>query len=277
MAIVTIARECGSINPDREQEFSTGVHGILLHKEMMERRFREKGLDPKKLERYDERQPGFFASIFSGSCDRFLHAMKGIILGEISHGPCLVVGRGAHVMLRDLPNCLRVRFVAPFALRVQRIQEWRDCSEREAEKIVRESDENRSGFCRFHFDSDWADVSNYDLVINTEKIDVPSSVDIIEKALALRRSPENEQSADKILKDMIKAHEITEEIIIRRNFSVQFFEAKVNGDFVTLFGATSSARICNEIGDIVANMDGIEEVENRIQIVGPSIPRHMSM
>ena len=275
MAIITIARECGTLNPDHEHEFSLGKYGLLLHKKMLDKEFRERGLDPKKLERYDERHPGIFASLFSGECDRFLHAMKGIILEAAAQGQCLVVGRGAHILLHELPNCLRVRFVAPLDVRVRRVMAWRDCDEPSARRLIQTSDRNRSGFCRFHFDSDWSDSANYDLVINMERTSLEEAIQLIEKMVASRQTPECEAASQRMIQDMLLCHRITEEVIIKRNLSIQFFEARMENGAIVLFGATSSGRVCREIGELAEAFPGVEKIDNRIQVVGTAMPRHL--
>jgi cytidylate kinase len=75
------------------------------------------------------------------------------------------VGRGAQFFL-PADRGFSVYLVAPMAMRIQRIREVGDCSESEARRYIRNTDEARRDLIRGHFNREIGDPHLYDLVIN---------------------------------------------------------------------------------------------------------------
>ena len=71
-------------------------------------------------------------------------------------------------MILKEPEIFRVRLIAPFEIRVQRIQDRLKISKSEAEKMLENSDKRRKLFIRSYFKVDIDDATLYDIVLNTE-------------------------------------------------------------------------------------------------------------
>ena len=56
-----------------------------------------------KLKKYDERKPGFFASLVKDR-DEYLDYLQTAVLDAASEGDCILIGRGSFAILEDLPN-----------------------------------------------------------------------------------------------------------------------------------------------------------------------------
>lgn len=96
---------------------------------------------------------------------------------------CLLVGRGAHIALKDVAD-IRIRITAPMETCVERIMAAEKCN-REAATAVYKKETGASGkFTWSVFSSRLNDPTNFDLIINTEKIsDYETCADIIIDAL----------------------------------------------------------------------------------------------
>jgi cytidylate kinase len=81
-------------------------------------------------------------------------------------------------------NALRVRIVAPDALRRKVVQHEQDLNAENAQKMMVSTDANRTAFIRRYFNADTEDPANYDLVLNTGTLTVEKAVRIIQSALA---------------------------------------------------------------------------------------------
>ena len=65
-------------------------------------------------------------------------------------------------------------------------------SEEAAKKKIREVDKDRSSYYRYYTDQVWGDVNNYDLCVNSSRIGVSGTVDVI-KAYIDRRCAEEKK------------------------------------------------------------------------------------
>lgn len=95
----------------------------------------------------------------------------------------VIVGRGGHVVLRDKPDALHVRLIAPLTLRIRRRQ-LRGLTIEAARAQVIAYDRAAAEFIQRYHGVDIADPTLYDLVINTGTLPLPAAADLIIGALA---------------------------------------------------------------------------------------------
>jgi cytidylate kinase len=101
-------------------------------------------------------------------------------------GRVILLGRGANVITRKLPNVFHVRLVAPLPKRVAYLQEVQHLSRRAAEQFVAREDRGRARYLRRYFDADIDDPLLYDLTLNTERITFDEAARQIGDALIAR-------------------------------------------------------------------------------------------
>ncbi len=102
-----------------------------------------------------------------------------VILEMAQQGNVIIVGRGGHVILKDMPHVLRVLIVAPEEVRVQTLMERMGINQKEAQRRIRQSDKERAAYLKRYFGTVHLDPINYDLVVNTGHLSVESSVHLI--------------------------------------------------------------------------------------------------
>lgn len=276
MAIVTIARELGSWKNGTAQKLSQVLGGFLLDKEKFESELLARGLTDQIIRRYDERKPGFFSS-FSSDQDLYLIYLKTMMLETaIANSPTLIVGRGGNIILGRLPNCLRIRLVAPEKVRIRNIMEDYQCTDNVALKMMKASDSNRAGFCQFHFNSKWSSPLTYDLTLNTEHMSCDELIKTISDAVKLQITPRRERAGAEMLKNLLLAQRVISRIIIDRKLALAFLEATATSDgHVTLLGATSSPSAAGMAADAAAEVEGVTKVTNKIQVAVELAHVHM--
>lgn len=266
MIIVSIAREMGSFGDEIGQRVASLLQGPLLDKTFLEKRCCEFGADPKTLERYDEKKPGFFAS-FSADQDFYLHMLKAVLFQEALKSSCVILGRGGNFLLKPLPNCLRIRVIAPRDLRIARVAKHFNCSEEKAAKMVNQSDRDRAGFCQYHFNLDWRDDSEYHAVLNTEFLDIENAAALIKMLCDRLITSDAEKAGETMLKNRIMAQEIAKKILFEKELSIQFLEVQCKEGKAILFGVTGSEVLCRQAKEAAQEVDDVKEVENRIQVI----------
>lgn len=98
---------------------------------------------------------------------------------QAEKGEAVIVGRGGQATLRDMPGILHVLIIAPEADRIRRLAQRMELNETDAQRMVRESDKQRSLYLKHYSHANWLDASLYDLTIDTGKLPVECAVDII--------------------------------------------------------------------------------------------------
>jgi len=111
--------------------------------------------------------------------ETLVRRMSETILHLATLGRVILVGRGANIITRRLPNGTHVRLVGSFEKRVAHIQEYLNLPQKQAYEYVTKEDQDRQAYIKQHFQKDISDVSLYDLIINTDTVSLQESVMII--------------------------------------------------------------------------------------------------
>lgn len=95
-----------------------------------------------------------------------------------------IVGRGGQAILRDDPNTLHVRTVAPLEDRIRVVLERQNLRTRkEASDLIQKSDRRRAAYLRDNYQIDWDDPALYHVVVNTGRTCLESSARIIQHSV----------------------------------------------------------------------------------------------
>ena len=109
------------------------------------------------------------------------HLTKTILtIGE--KGRAVIIGRGAHLLL-PAERCVRVRVIAPLALRTQRLSVGSEMEHSEAAALIAETDKQRAQFIQENFQQTDANPLLYDLVINTADIAAEAAAELVVRAV----------------------------------------------------------------------------------------------
>jgi len=117
--------------------------------------------------------------------DQYLHHLMKVVGTIARHGGAVIVGRGANFVLpRD--GVFRVRVVAPLEERVRHVADEFGVDLSEAKRHVVRAESDRRAFVRRYFNADIGNPENYDLVINTGRMNLEASIEAVVAALSKR-------------------------------------------------------------------------------------------
>ena len=102
------------------------------------------------------------------------HLMK-VVAAIASHGNAIIVGRGANFLI-PAEDRLSIRVISPLDTRVNNVSKEFGVTREEAKRRVINRENRRSAFIRQSFNADVANPRNYDLVVNTQKLDMDASL-----------------------------------------------------------------------------------------------------
>ena len=93
---------------------------------------------------------------------------------------CIIVGKCADDILRNYSNVISVYIEAPRAACVKSIMEKLHVSQKRANRLISETDKYRAKYYNYYTSGkDWTNPTNYDLVLNSDRIGRENCVKII--------------------------------------------------------------------------------------------------
>ncbi len=193
MAIVTISRLAGSQGDEIARALAAKTGLQLLGHEDFHTLARQ--LDPElgnKLERFfQDEGPGFFERLFF-STPVYQSLYEALVFELAGRGNVIIVGRGAQIVLRDIRQTLKVRVVASLETRLLHMGGVHGLSPDEALDFIRRHDHRREALVRQLYEQSPDDWKFFDLVVNTDRLDVEAGVRLIADAMeALARLEPN--------------------------------------------------------------------------------------
>ena len=135
MAIITISRQVAALGDEVASAAAKELGYTFVTRKQIEQRIVELGFPKEKLEKYDERKPGFFASLAKGR-DEYLNYLQYAVLEAASKGNCILIGRGAFVILEDIPNLIPLRLIAKNSVRLERLKKEFNWNAKQAQQRI---------------------------------------------------------------------------------------------------------------------------------------------
>ena len=111
----------------------------------------------------------------------FIHQSE-VIKEVAGKGSCVIVGRCADYVLRDVPGVevCSVFVCGGLDYRTKRVMEaYPELNQARARDKVIKTDKQRRTYYDYYTDHDWGVISNYDLCLNTERLGIDAAADMV--------------------------------------------------------------------------------------------------
>lgn len=203
--VITIGRQFGSGGHEVGSRLAKKMGIPFYDKEILSLTAKNSRFAESYLEKMDEQKPSFLnvgsAGLMSGAGGTssaqgaitqfynlspndqiFLETSK-VMNALAEKGPCVIVGRCADYILRDL-DPVNFFICADIKDRVARklaLDEHSEMTEQEMEKLIRQTDKSRSKYYEYYSHEVWGSADNYHMCINTSVVGVDGAVEIIMK------------------------------------------------------------------------------------------------
>ena len=169
--------------------------GISFYDKMLLVKAAEKaGYNLEYFEKNDERAPSVMGSAMpfsfgfypmswignpGGSGSDSTYSAQCDLMHELADSePCVIVGRSADYVLRDLPNVVNIFVHAPMDECVARIMSRGDVArESDAKALAERTNKLRANFYNFYTDKRWGYAESYDLCLNSAGQSIDSLAD----------------------------------------------------------------------------------------------------
>ena len=177
--IITISREFGSGERFIGEEVAKKLGIAYYDKNIIGQIAEKSGLSPEYIQENAELSPkkGLFAYAFSGRDitgksveDMVYEVQRNIILELAEKEPCVIIGRNADYILKDRDDVLNVFIHGDMPEKIQRITSLYNVEEKEAVKMMADTDKRRRTNYNFYTDQNWGKASNYTLCLNSSQL-----------------------------------------------------------------------------------------------------------
>lgn len=239
MAIVTLTRQSGSFGDEIGMLIARRLGYTFFDKHEIERRIIAKGLPKEEFIKYDERKPTFLAR-YAKNRDRYLNFLSSVVLEIAKEGNCVIIGRGAFLFLRDVPNHIALRFVAPFEERIKHMMELKNIeTEKTAQLLLEKSDKRKVAFYKSCFKYD---LNSYDFIhasINTGMTHPDMVAEMVVAGINNNITSEIEDAGKQRVSELILAQEMANKLIFEHGLHIDELWVIVRDKTITLHGVTS--------------------------------------
>lgn len=189
--VITIGREFGSGGHEVGRRLAAELGLKLYDKELMKMMAQESNICEQVLEDYDEKNTGSLLysimmdvypsmNYVGNTLSRQIYQAQYDTIRKVGEkGGCVIVGRGADYILRDLPHLTSVFIHASEQYRIGRIVEYEHISAQKAKEIITKADKKRASYYNFQTEKKWGNVSSYNLSLDTSDIGIDGCVSVI--------------------------------------------------------------------------------------------------
>jgi len=270
MPIIAVSRQLGSWGDLIASLVAERLNLVFVDRGMFVSLLQERGLSLAQAlsAETEEMPPDFWGQLSEHR--RRVGILLGAMLYELAlEDRLLVVGHGAEALFRGVGHALRVKVAAPLDVRVARVAAQEAMRPEVASELVRQSDQERFGYMKYLFHADWMETELYDVCINTEKMGVPSAVELIASIAA---APEMAATPGSLaaLAERALANRVELALLIEPKVSSAGIQVGAEGSAITLSGFVRSDEQRAAAEGIARAVDGAGTVHNELALLSES-------
>ena len=178
----------------------------LYDKEILSRVSEESGIDLNILEQVDEKQEQSFWYTFATSLyetadsidpmnqklpsnEKLFIEQARVIENLADKEDCIIIGRCSNIILKNKPNVFNIFiYSSNLEFKIQRKIKYSNIKDRnEVEELINKTDLDREKYYNYFTGKKWGDREDYDIMIDTSKIGIDNTVELIKTYLNLKK------------------------------------------------------------------------------------------
>ena len=192
--IITVGREFGSGGHIIAVKLAEHFGIQLLDSNILAEVAKKSNAREEYLKKYDESARNLFFSRtvngFSNSPEEIIAQMQFDYIKQKSDAgeSFVVIGRCADYILRKNPALVRVFVLGDTEAKIKRTAEREGISEEKAKIRMEPADKRRKYFHNTHSENKWGDSRSYDITVNSSKLGLDSTAELLIKYIELRNA-----------------------------------------------------------------------------------------
>lgn len=200
--VISIGREFGSGGKYIGQELAKRLNIKCYDNELLAKVSEDYNIDMEMLEKVDEKQKSSFWYSFatnyvfskdSGvspiSADDNLFLKQARVIEELYNNGenSIIIGRCSDYILKDKENVIKIFiYSSDMNFKINRKVKFENINAKTAEKKIKQVDKQRAEYYKHFTTQNWGDRDNYDICIDTFKLGVMQTIDILENYINKR-------------------------------------------------------------------------------------------
>lgn len=192
--IITVGREFGSGGHIIAVKLAEHFGIQLLDSNILAEVAKKSNASEEYLKKYDESARNLFFSRtvngFSNSPEEIIAQMQFDYIKQKSDSgeSFVVIGRCADYILRENPALVRVFVLGDTEAKIKRTAEREGISEDKAKIRMEQADKRRKYFHNTHSENKWGDSRSYDITVNSSKLGLDNTAELLIKYIELRNA-----------------------------------------------------------------------------------------
>lgn len=258
MPIITISRGTESGGARLAESLRDRLGLKVISREVVVEAARTYGVSEEDLLSSLQSPPGFWDKQAKHR-QQYILAVQAALAGMVEDGGVVYHGLAGQLLLRKLPNVLKVRLIAPRENRIRAAMAHLDLTRSEATKHIEKADEDRANWVRKVYDVDVTDPSLYDLVLNLGTMGMETATEMVVDLVG-RQEYRSSPKTQKRTRDFALAMRVQAELSLRSDFPEAASHVSVKGGVVTLDLPRSLRDEAEAIVRFVHGVEGVDEV-----------------
>ncbi len=266
MAIVTISRGSMSGGEALAKCLAAKLGYPILGREVLVEAAARLGVPEEVLREKIQTSAGIFEQL---TTDRYIYlvALQSALADQCVSGNLIYHGNAGHFLLKDVPKVLRVRLIAPMAMRVRAVMKKQGLSPEAAEEYIRYVDQERIEWTKFVYGVDWRDPKNYDLIINLRRVSLESACSMVTGAMSSSAYTTTDEVKRK-LSDFALACRVKVALVAKPVCQRCRYDVRADGGMIEIFWQSASTgapvnpskETEDEIRKTVESVEGVRKV-----------------
>ena len=111
--------------------------------------------------------------------DKLFIAQSKTIQNVAEKGPCVIVGRCADYVLRNMPNVLNVFIHSDMESKIRRVVEDYGVESDNVVELINKTDKRRANYYNYYTGQKWGRLENFDLTVDSSKLGIDGTAEFI--------------------------------------------------------------------------------------------------
>lgn len=190
--IISVGREFGSGGHVIAEELARRFELPLYDNNLLEHIAEEKEISHESLKKYDERPKNrLFSRTVRGYSNSMQENLANMLFDYLKKKAAagesfVIVGRCSETILKGFDGLVTIFVLGDPDVKAERIRKVYGVSEEEARRMMKREDWNRKSYHNYYCKGKWGDSRNYDFSINSSRLGIEKTVDMLENCIRAR-------------------------------------------------------------------------------------------
>jgi hypothetical protein len=203
--------------------------------------------------------PGFLER-FSHKRYIYLALFQAALAEEVKTGNAVYHGNAGHLLLREGPQVLRTRIIAPLEFRIRMVHDRLKYGRDEAITFLQKADEDRQKWTHFLYGVNWGDPALYDIVVNLEHMGIEEACHVI-SSLAHEECFEFTAESRQRMDDLVLSSRVKAELAIDPKTSDLEVEVTAKHGQISVTGKIPRLSEVEDIERVARAVPGVSGVQ----------------